>query len=153
MTPLSLTREGRKDPAFNGIVTGSPFYMTHFDRVKVPPSRCKSVKMLAKSAMFPNQVFRIDDHILTTQMHPELTSIQIIQLMKNTREHLLTALSEDEYNKMVESVRNTFRDAERNGRIFMHNFYLGPTSAPEQLDLGFTDESEDDAEGDGDEEE
>lgn len=140
MIPISLTREGKNDPAFRGIKTKSPFYMTHFDRVKEPPSRCKKVEMLAKSEMFPNQVFRIDNHILTTQMHPELNSIQVVQLMQKTRESLLKTLNEEEYNAILDSVRDDFRASERNGRIFMHNFYLGPIKSPKQLVLDFSDE-------------
>ena len=144
MIPISLTREGKNDPAFRGIKTKSPFYMTHFDRVKELPSRCKKVEMLAKSEMFPNQVFRIDDHILTTQMHPELNSIQVVQLMQKTRESLLKALNEEEYNVMLDSVRDNFRTSERNGRIFMHNFYLGPIRPPDQLPFDFINEDKDD---------
>lgn len=145
--PLSLTRKGMLDMAFRNLKTRSEFYMTHFDRVKEPPHKGKVIA-LASSDMYKNQVLRIDGHIVTTQMHPELNGVQVAQLITATKEKLLRALSEEQYVAMLKSVREDFSMPESNGRLFMHNFYLGPIEPPDQLVLDFvndTDSEEEDA--------
>ncbi len=148
--PLSLTKEGERDPAFRGIKDAS-FYMTHLDHVKELPHKCKRVEVLAKTNQFPNQILRIDDHILTTQMHPELIKIQVMHFIDHTRAGLIKLLGKDKFKEDLgdwpdpsrKSVQKLFRLAEYNGIKFMRNFYYGPGAVSQQLMFNLFEEDED----------
>jgi len=147
--PLKLTKAGKTDPAFRGI-NDTSFYTTHLDHVKQPPFKCKRVQVLAETALYPNQVLRIDDHILTTQMHPELIKIQVMHFIDHTRAGLIKLLGKDKFkedlgdwpNWSKESVQEHFRQAEANGLKFMRNFYYGSSALPQQLTLDIFSETD-----------
>ncbi|MBN2096421.1 hypothetical protein JW752_03385 [Candidatus Peregrinibacteria bacterium] len=155
VVPLKLTPQGMEDPIFNRLRAGGKegeeeesifdpvFYMTHMDHVKQPPYKCKRVQVLAQTDQYPNQVLRIDDHIITTQMHPELIKIQVMHFIDHARKELIRILGKDKFRNQFpdweegakKSVMESFRAAELNGMQFMRNFYYGPEVLADQLVL------------------
>ncbi len=159
---LRLTSQGMEDPIFHRLrakdqeeeisIFEPVFYMTHMDHVKGLPHKPQHVEVLAESEPFPNQVLRIDDHIITTQMHPELIKIQVMHFITLARKELVRILGKERYKselpgweeKAKNSVQKHYRQAEKNGLQFMRNFYHRPRVLARQMMLDFFDEMEDD---------
>jgi GMP synthase (glutamine-hydrolysing) len=67
--PVTLTREGRRDPLLRGLPTTFDAFVGHKEAISVLP---RHAVLLASSPDCPVQAFRISSHVYATQFHPEL---------------------------------------------------------------------------------
>jgi GMP synthase (glutamine-hydrolysing) len=67
--PVTLTREGRKDPLLRGLPDTFDAFVGHKEAVSALPGHAV---LLASSPGCPVQAFRIGSHAYATQFHPDL---------------------------------------------------------------------------------
>jgi GMP synthase (glutamine-hydrolysing) len=67
--PVTLTREGRRDPLLRGLPTTFDAFVGHKEAISRLP---RHAVLLASSPACPVQAFRIGSRIYATQFHPEL---------------------------------------------------------------------------------
>jgi GMP synthase (glutamine-hydrolysing) len=67
--PVTLTREGRKDPLLAGLPTTFDAFVGHKEAISGLP---RHAVLLARSPGCPVQAFRIGSAVYATQFHPEL---------------------------------------------------------------------------------
>ena len=67
--PVTLTREGRRDPLLRGLPATFDAFVGHKEAISVLP---RHAVLLASSPACPVQAFRIGSHVYATQFHPEL---------------------------------------------------------------------------------
>jgi GMP synthase (glutamine-hydrolysing) len=67
--PVTLTREGRRDPLLRGLPTTFDAFVGHKEAISRLP---RHAVLLASSPTCPVQAFRIGSHVYATQFHPEL---------------------------------------------------------------------------------
>jgi GMP synthase (glutamine-hydrolysing) len=67
--PVTLTREGRRDPLLRGLPGTFDAFVGHKEAISVLP---RHAVLLASSPACPVQAFRIGSHVYATQFHPEL---------------------------------------------------------------------------------
>ena len=67
--PVTLTREGRRDPLLRGLPTTFEAFVGHKEALSRLPDHAV---LLASSPTCPVQAFRIGCHVYATQFHPEL---------------------------------------------------------------------------------
>ena len=67
--PVTLTREGRRDPLLRGLPTTFDAFVGHKEAISRLP---RHAVLLATSPACPVQAFRIGSHVYATQFHPEL---------------------------------------------------------------------------------
>jgi GMP synthase (glutamine-hydrolysing) len=67
--PVTLTREGRRDPLLRGLPATFDAFVGHKEAISVLP---RHAVLLAGSPACPVQAFRIGSHVYATQFHPEL---------------------------------------------------------------------------------
>jgi GMP synthase (glutamine-hydrolysing) len=67
--PVTLTREGRRDPLLHGLPATFDAFVGHKEAVSRLPRRAV---LLASSRTCPVQAFRIGSRVYATQFHPEL---------------------------------------------------------------------------------
>jgi GMP synthase (glutamine-hydrolysing) len=67
--PVTLTREGRKDPLLRGLPAIFDAFTAHKEAISALPGHAV---LLASSPGCPVQAFRIGSHAYATQFHPEL---------------------------------------------------------------------------------
>lgn len=67
--PVTLTREGRRDPLLSGLPGTFDAFVGHKEAISRLP---RHAVLLASSPACPVQAFRIGSHVYATQFHPEL---------------------------------------------------------------------------------
>ncbi len=67
--PVTLTREGRRDPLLRGLPATFEAFAGHKEAISRLP---RHAVLLARSPACPVQAFRIGSHVYATQFHPEL---------------------------------------------------------------------------------
>jgi GMP synthase (glutamine-hydrolysing) len=67
--PVTLTREGRRDPLLRGLPATFEAFVGHKEAISRLP---RHAALLASSPGCPVQAFRIGSHVYATQFHPEL---------------------------------------------------------------------------------
>ena len=67
--PVTLTREGRRDPLLHGLPATFDAFVGHKEAISRLP---RHAVLLASSPACPVQAFKIGSHIYATQFHPEL---------------------------------------------------------------------------------
>ena len=67
--PVTLTREGRRDPLLRGLPATFDAFVGHKEAISRLP---RHAALLASSPGCPVQAFRIGSHVYATQFHPEL---------------------------------------------------------------------------------
>jgi GMP synthase (glutamine-hydrolysing) len=67
--PVTLTREGRRDPLLRGLPATFEAFVGHKEAISRLP---RHAVLLARSPACPVQAFRIGSHVYATQFHPEL---------------------------------------------------------------------------------
>jgi GMP synthase (glutamine-hydrolysing) len=67
--PVTLTRDGRRDPLLRGLPTTFDAFVGHKEAISRLP---RHAALLASSPACPVQAFRIGGHVYATQFHPEL---------------------------------------------------------------------------------
>jgi GMP synthase (glutamine-hydrolysing) len=67
--PVTLTREGRRDPLLRGLPATFDAFVGHKEAISRLPHHAT---LLAGSPTCPVQAFRIGSHVYATQFHPEL---------------------------------------------------------------------------------
>ena len=67
--PVTLTREGRRDPLLAGLPATFNAFVGHKEAISRLP---RHAVLLARSATCPVQAFKIGPHAYATQFHPEL---------------------------------------------------------------------------------
>jgi GMP synthase (glutamine-hydrolysing) len=67
--PVTLTREGRRDPLLRGLPATFDAFVGHKEAISRLP---RHAVLLAGSPGCPVQAFRIGSHVYATQFHPEL---------------------------------------------------------------------------------
>ena len=67
--PVTLTREGRRDPLLRALPTTFDAFVGHKEAISRLP---RHAVLLASSPTCPVQAFRIGSHVYATQFHPEL---------------------------------------------------------------------------------
>jgi len=67
--PVTLTREGRRDPLLHGLPATFDAFVGHKEAISRLP---RHAALLASSPACPVQAFKIGSHIYATQFHPEL---------------------------------------------------------------------------------
>lgn len=67
--PVTLTREGRRDPLLRGLPPTFEAFVGHKEAISRLPQHAA---LLASSPACPVQAFRIGSHVYATQFHPEL---------------------------------------------------------------------------------
>ncbi|MET8249419.1 type 1 glutamine amidotransferase [Streptomyces sp. NPDC005202] len=71
ITPLTIHPQAHADPLFRGLATGAPALQWHQDEIReLPPG----ATLLAGTAAYPHQAYRLGDRAWGVQFHPEATS-------------------------------------------------------------------------------
>ncbi|MGK2875084.1 MAG: glutamine amidotransferase [Nocardioides sp.] len=81
---VSLTRDGRQDPLFDGVSENFEAFVGHKEAVEVLPS---GAVLLARGTQCPVQAFRIGTRVYATQFHPELDIDGLASRMNVYRHH------------------------------------------------------------------
>ncbi|MGH2318619.1 type 1 glutamine amidotransferase [Planococcus sp. SE5232] len=84
ITELTQTAEAENDPVFNVLPLHFRFMEWHEDRFDLPDS----ATLLASSALYPNQAFRIKDNIYAIQFHPEVNEQLIKQWVAEKKDDI-----------------------------------------------------------------
>ncbi|GAB4259290.1 MAG: glutamine amidotransferase [Thermoleophilia bacterium] len=127
--PLSLTDAGRKDPVMRLFDSGEPVMLWHEDTHDLP----RNAVLLASSATYAVEAFRVGDRTYGLQFHPEATPETIATWVEEDRRRLgelgLAA------NAVVDDARRyreaISRRAQNLGRLFagwVHEFHTGRRS-------------------------
>jgi len=110
---VTLTREGRLDPLFEGQTSPMPVLATHEDRIESLPPGSVS---LAGNDSAPHQAFRVGESVWGVQFHPEATPAILRALILLRRD----LLEEDALGRRLPAEGHVERLLERLGRFDRH---------------------------------
>lgn len=114
--PLRLTNEGRVDPIFRLIEKQPLKFQWHYDTFDLP----EGAVLLASSAACANQAFRVGDHVLGLQFHPEVDA-----MLLNLWSHDPEAVQEAHKHTPFEVLLETALDIQEDNRVFMNQLLMG----------------------------